>query len=380
MSVASLEPEQPDPASVRAMLREIERLTPDSADAYALAARLVDVGSGGIELARSFESVAVVVKAHGDVPLMHRLTDVCLDALPATDRLRTEGQLEPQILISGRVWHLLREHRLVAAAAVADEGTKLAERYRDLRTAARGKLCHALVFLRMAAEGTDYDRDYNLRTSKLLLMQASERFRQYSGHSSEEVGMCATISAEWSLAHYQLSRDRADLTTATAMVRIAESLLTSDNEPYHWLMVVRALISHASRKYNDGKVHVTRVIDSGCYPEVVARAHQVRAELSLGSREKVAAVDDLLVAEKMFGRMGNDHAAASCWWSVARIDSLRVTAVRLSQQDFDGLEDLTPDPRVRRLAVLAYQRESARRFGRRYPPDWPSLVDRVQYE
>ncbi|MEU0883521.1 toll/interleukin-1 receptor domain-containing protein [Lentzea sp. NPDC005914] len=364
---------------VREMLRDLETLEPAEPAARVLVRRLAEIGEGDIELARSFDSVVGAAKAHGDVDLVRRTTEMCLRTLSATERLRGEGALEAKILIEGQAWYLLREHRLVRAAAAAEDGTKIAEKYRDLYTAARGTLCHATVFLRMAAEGVAFDRDFYLRKSELLLVQAIERFCAISGRASEEAGMCATLSAEWSLARFQLAGDRANLVVAMKKAKTAEVLLTPGGEWYSWLMVLRARLCHAARKYNDGKEFVTGVIEADAYPEVVARSHQVRAELSLGSRDKASAVRDLLVAEERFRVLGYDYAAATCWWSIARLDPARITDVRLTTADIDDLEDLTPDPRTRRRAVLEYERASARRFGRRCPPDWRFLVERVRY-
>ncbi|MGW6448685.1 toll/interleukin-1 receptor domain-containing protein [Lentzea sp. NPDC055074] len=374
----SVEPSTASP-SVRELLRDLEDLDPAEPAALALAWRLAEVGKGDIELARAFDSVVGAAKAHGDVELVRRFCEMCLATLSATERLRGEGALEAKILVEGQAWYLLREHRLVRAAAAAEDGTKIAEKYRDLYTAARGTLCHATVFLRMAAEGADFDRDFYLRKSKLLLLQAIEKFTAISGSVSEEVGLCASLWAEWCLARFHLTGDRANLATAMTKARSAESLLSPGSEWYHWLMVLRARLCHASRKYNDGKAFVTGVIDADEYPEAVARAHQVRAELSLGSREKAGAVRDFLLAERRFGALGYDYAAAISWWAVARLDPARVTDVRLSAADLDDLEDLAPDPRTRRRAVLEYEQASARRFGRRCPPDWRFLVDRVRY-
>ncbi|WP_329789896.1 TIR domain-containing protein [Lentzea sp. DG1S-22] len=365
--------------NVREMLRDLEDLDPAEPAALVLVERLVGIGAGDIELARSFDSVVGAAKAHGDVDLVRRTSEMCLRTLSATERLRGEGALEAKILVEGQAWYLLREHRLVRAAAAAEDGTRIAEKYRDLYTAARGTLCHATVFLRMAGEGVAFDRDFYLRKSEHLLLQAIDRFSAISGRASEEVGLCASLSAEWWLARHHLTGDRANLATAVSKARSAEVLLTPGGEWYHWLMVLRARLCHAARKYNDGREFVTQVIAANAYPEVVARAHHVRAELSLGSREKASAVRDFLVAEEKFRALRYDYAAASSWWSVAKLDAARVTDVKLTAADIDDLEDLTPDPRTRRRAVLEYEQASARRFGRRCPPDWRFLVDRVRY-
>ncbi|GAB2806175.1 toll/interleukin-1 receptor domain-containing protein [Lentzea nigeriaca] len=378
VTTMSVEPSTASP-KVREMLRDLEDLDPAEPAAHELVRRLAEIGEGDIEIARSFDSVVGAAKAHGDVDLVRRISEMCLRTLSATERLRGEGALEAKILVEGQAWYLLREHRLVRAAAAAEDGTKIAEKYRDLYTAARGTLCHATVFLRMAADGVPFDRDFYLRKSELLLLQAIERFCTISGRASEEAGMCATLSAEWWLARFQLTGDRTALAVAVKKARTAEVLLTPGGEWYSWLMVLRARLCHAARKYNDGKELVTGVIEADAYPEVVARSYQVRAELSLGSRDKASAVRDLLVAEEKFRDLGYDYAAATCWWSIARLDPARITDVRLTAADIDVLEDLTPDPRTRRRAVIEYERASARRFGRRISPDWRFLVDRVRY-
>lgn len=365
---------------VRELVRELEELDAVSSEAYRHACRLVEVGDGDIELARAFESVVAVAKAHGDVGLVRALAEACLRALSSTARLRGERVLEAKILISGRAWYLLREHRFAHAATAAEDGTRIAERFRDPYTAALGIRCQARAYLEMAVAGEDYDRSFYLGKSEHMLVRATERFCAITGKSSEDVGMCASLRAEWALARFRVTDDRADLAMAMDRARTAEGLLTPGTVNYHRLMVLHARLFHAARKYNEGKAYVTSVIVSADYPEVVARSHQVRADLLLASREKTAALKDFMVAEGLFRGLGHDHAAASCWWSIARIDSLSITDVRLTAGDVETLETLTLDPRIRRRAVLAYQQGTARRFGRRSPPDWRSLVDRVQHE
>jgi hypothetical protein len=364
----------------RTMLAGLEACLPSSAQAYGLAHDLVEHGEGDLELARAFDSVVGVAKAHGDVRLVSRLSAMCLQTLSSTLPLKGEGALKAKVLVSGQAWHLLREHRFSQAASVAEEGVQIAKKYRDLNTAARGQRAHARVFLHMATEALPYDREFYLRNCEHLLILATTLFRAICGPTSEEVGVCASLNAEMQLARYEMTHERAELTAAWDRAQVAEGLLTPGTEPYQWLTVLQARLSLAARKYNEGKEFVTEVIATADFPEVVARSRQVRADLLLATREKAEALRDLLDAEDQFRRLGCDYAAATCWWTIARIDSTKLVSFRLTAADVLQLEDLAPDPRDRRLAVLEHEHRSAKRLGRRSVPDWACLVDRVQHE
>ncbi|WP_434440788.1 toll/interleukin-1 receptor domain-containing protein [Lentzea sp. E54] len=363
----------------RLLLAGLEAHPPSSAAAYRLAHELVEQGEGDLELARAFDSVVGVAKAHGDVGLVSRLSQVCLKTLSSTLPLKGEGALMAKVLVSGKAWHLVREHRFSQAASVAEEGTQIAKKYRDLYTAARGQRVHARVFLHMAAEALPYDREFYLRNCEHLLILATTQFRSVSGPTSEEVGVCASLDAEKQLLRYEMTGDRALLGVAWERAQVAEGLLTPGTEPYHWLTVLQARLCLAARKYNEGKEFASNVIATADFPEVVARARQVRADLLFATREKAEAVRDLLDAEEQFRALGCDYAAATCWWTVAKADPTKLVGFRLTAADVLRLEDLAPDPRVRRLAVLAHELRSARRLGRRCVPDWACLVDRVQH-
>ncbi|MEV6242226.1 toll/interleukin-1 receptor domain-containing protein [Lentzea sp. NPDC051838] len=364
----------------RMMLAGLEACPPSSAQAYQLARELVEQGEGDLELARAFDSVVGVAKAHGDVWLVSRLSDVCLKTLSSTLPLKGEGALKAKVLVSGQSWHLLREHRLSQAASVAEEGAQIAKKYRDLYTAARGQRAHARVLLHMAMEALPYDREFYLRNCEHLLILATTLFRSISGPTSEEVGVCASLQAERQLLRYEMTRDRSELTAAWKRAQAAEGLLTPGTEPYQWLTVLQARLCLAARKYNEGKEYVGDVISLADYPEVVARSLQVRADLLLATRDRSEAMQDLVSAESKFRALGCEYAAAVCWWTLARLDSTKLVSFRLTPGDVLRLEDLAPDPRDRRLAVLEHEHRAARRLGRRAAPDWACLVDRVQHE
>jgi hypothetical protein len=116
------------------------------------------------------------------------------------------------------------------------------------------------------------------------------------------------------------------------------------------------------------------VIDGTTYPEVVARSYQVRGDLHLALRDKAAAVHDFIVAEEMFSDMGQRHAAAVCWWSAVRIDSVRVAGVRLTDADIATLEELADNPAERRRAVEEHERRARMPAYRRLRLDWTTLL------
>jgi hypothetical protein len=395
-SVRALEPgngavamrAEPGVHRTRTMLGDLQSRPPSDQIAYSLARELVEHGEE-LELARAFTSVVAVAKARGDVRLVNRLSEMCLRTLESKWPFKGDRALKAEILISGQAWHLLREHRFTQAALVAEDGTQLADKSRDLYLAARGQRAHARVFLHRATESVSHDRHYYLGKCEHLLTLATNQFRSIRGPSSEEVGVCASLHAEKWLLWYEQEHERADLNEAMARAEIAEGLLTPGTEPYHWLSVLQARLylaegrrapgRSAARKYHEGRELVTNVVDTADFPEVVARARQVRADLLLASRERAEALQDLLSAEKSFRRIGCDYAAATCWWSVAEIDSTKLVNVRLSPADVQRLVDLAPDPRHRRLAVLEHVQREAKRRSRR-APDWAGLVDHVQHD
>lgn len=363
----------------RVMLAALEAHPPSSDLAYRLASDLVEQGEGDLELARAFDSVVGVAKAHGDVKLVSRLSQVCLKTLSSTSPLKGEEALTGRVLVSGKAWHLLREHRLNQAASVAEEGTQIAKKYRDLPTAARGQRAHARILLHMAMKALPYDREFYLRNCEHLLILATTLFRSICGPTSEEVGVCASLHAERQLVLYGMTGDRDALAAAWETAGVAEGLLTPGTEAYHWLTVLQARLCLAAQKYDEGKEILSAIIATAEYPEVVARSLQVRADLLLATNESFEAVRDLLGAEDRFRSLGSDYAAAACWWSVAKIDSTKLVRFRLSADDVQRLEDLADDPRVRRLAVSAHEERAAKRLGRRCVPDWACLVERVRH-
>lgn len=364
----------------RAVLSDLQAEPLFSENAYLLARELVERGSGDFELVRGFESVAAVAKARGDVGLVRRLSEVCLRTLASGPPVKGDEELKAKVLVTGQAWHLLREHRFGEAILMAQDGTHIAEKCRDLKTAARGKRAEARVLLHQAVEAVGYDRMYFLGKCEDLLMIAKELFRLVGGPTSEELGVCASLHAELRLLRYESTRCPDELAAAVRQAHVAETVLTPGTEPYHWLAVLQARLSLAEKKYNEGKELVTGVITTADFPEVVAKSCQVRADLLFATREKAAALRDLLAAEESYRRLGCEHAADTCWWTIARSDASKVTDVRLTAADLDKLEELAPNPGDRRRAVLEHELRTPRRLVRRSTPDWVCLIDRVQHD
>ncbi|RDI27581.1 hypothetical protein [Lentzea flaviverrucosa] len=372
--------ESDDVYRTRAALSGLQAEPLSSEKAYLLARELVERGAGDFELVRGFESVAAVAKARGDVRLVRRLSEVCLRTLASGPPLRGEEELKAKVLVAGHAWHLLREHRFSEATLMAQDGTHIAEKIRDLKTAARGKRAEARVFLHLAAEAVGYDREYYLGKGEHLLMIAKELFRSIGGPTSEELGVCASLHAELQLLRYESTGSPDELAAAVRRAHAAETVLTPGTEPYHWLAALQARLCLADKKYNDGKELVTAVIATADFPEVVAKSRQVRADLLFATREKTAALRDLLAAEESYRRLGCERAADTCWWTIARYDASKVTDVRLTAADLDRLEELAPNPGDRRRAVLEHELRTPRRLVRRSAPDWVCLIDRVQHD
>ncbi|MET9230448.1 hypothetical protein [Lentzea sp. NPDC003310] len=364
----------------RATLSDLQAEPLISDKAYVLARELVERGSGDFELVRGFDSVSAVLKARGDVRLVRRLSEVCLQTLAIGPPVRGDEELKAKILVAGQAWHLLREHRFSEATLMAQDGTQIAEKWRDLKTAARGKRAEARVFLHLAAEAVGHDRKYYLGKCEHLLMVAKDLFRSIGGSTSEELGVCASLHAELQLLRHESSQCADELAAAVRRAHVAETVLTPGTEPYHWLAVLQARLCLADKKYTEGKELVTAVIATADFPEVVAKSRQVRADLLFATREKAAALRDLLAAEESYRRLGCEHAADTCWWTIARSDASKVTDVRLTNADLDRLEDLAPNPGDRRRAILEHELRSPRRLVRRSSPDWVCLIDRVQHD
>ncbi|RAS61123.1 TIR domain-containing protein [Lentzea atacamensis] len=363
----------------RTILSALQALPPFSDHAHALAQELAERGTGDFELVWAFESVVAVAKAHGDVRLVRRLSELCLRTLSSMPPLKGKGELEAKVLIAGQSWHLLRERRFSLAVSVAEDGTLIAEKCRDLKTVARGKRAQARVALHIAAAGRGQDRAHYLAKCEHLLMVAKTLFRSIGGPASEELGVCASLHAEMQLLRYDETGERDLLDAAVRRAQEAEKLLTPGTEPYHWVTVLQARLCLADKRYDEGKKLATAVIATADFPEVVARARQVRADLMLATRKRAAAVRDLIAAEESFRRLGCDYAADMCWWTIAKYDASQVTDVPLTAADLGQLEALAPDPGDRRRAVLEHESTAPRRLGRS-APDWARLVDRVQHE
>jgi hypothetical protein len=361
----------------RPILAELEALPPSSVEAHRLVQELAEHGTADLELARAFESVAEVAKTHSDVQLVSRLSEMCLETLSSTTTLRSEAALTARVLVSGQAWHLLRENKLRQAAFAADDGTQIAMKFRDHHTVAHGRLVHARALLTTAVESPPQDRDFYLGNSGRLLTSATTLFQSINGPMSEEVGLCLALESERRLVRYRITRDSADLTAARERTRIALRVLTQGTEAHQRLTVLRAELCLADRAYTDGLKLATAMIDTSNLPDVVARSHQVRADLLLACRQKSEALQELFAAERQFSELGYEYSAATCWWTIAKIDSTKLVGFRLSPTDVRHLESLTRDPCELRLVLLEHELRPAKKPGRRSSPDWDQLLGRV---
>jgi hypothetical protein len=376
----SATPECDEVCRTRTTLNSLQAEPLTSEKAYLLARELMERGAGDFELVREFESVASVAKARGDVQLVRLLSEVCLRTLASGPPVKGDQELKARVLIAGQAWHLLREYRFSEATLMAQDGTQIANKCRDLRTVARGKRAEARVLLHQATEAVEPDRGFYLRKSEHLLMIAKQLFSSIGGPTSEDLGVCASLHAELQLLRYESTGSPDELAAAIRRAHAAETVLTPGTEPYHWVAVLQARLCLADKKYNEGKELIATVITTADFPEVVAKARQVRAGLLFATREKAAALRDLLAAEESFRGLGCEHAADTCWWTIAKHDASKVTDVRLTPADLERLEELAPNPGDRRRAVLEHELRTPKRLVRRSAPDWVCLIDRVQHD
>jgi hypothetical protein len=134
------------------------------------------------------------------------------------------------------------------------------------------------------------------------------------------------------------SRDDSDIASRNHLL---ESLRQRLLEPGATAVLPEAL-------HGMGGIGESQTIATTDCPEVATSSLQVRADLLLATRERREVLRDLLEAEDRFRALGCDREA-TCWWTIIKIDSIRLGGFRLSGADVGQLEDLVPDPRDRRL-------------------------------
>lgn len=374
--IVALEGKSADPNRFRQVIRELEDDVP-ATRAIALVGeclRLAEDPGLSYALVPAFPQLADVLKDHGQISLMRTLTDRCLAALRArTPLLQWEQEKEADLLIRGRAWYLQRDHRLREALDDAREGIRIAEQFKQRRTAALGRQCVGRIERLLAEDGTDVD--HHLRLSERTISEAVALFHAIDGDHPRrsEAGACLSLGARTQLSRYRLLGDTKALADAEAMASQAATMLTVEQKKdRHDLAILRGQIAAANRRYTEGRKWLGGVIESliaeqGALSEILARAYVARAHIAPRS-DRGEILADLTKAREIFRRQQLSHAAAGCDWDMVVIDP---RSVKISRADVVELERLTPDPRVRLAAIAQRGVHMTRR-----PVDWTALVDR----
>jgi tetratricopeptide (TPR) repeat protein len=353
--------------------------------------RLAEDPELSTDLVLAFPLMADVIKDHGQVDLMRELAEACLRALRSREpRLRSERAVEAQLLIRGKAWYLQRDHCLQEALDEARRGIQLAERFEDRRTAASGRQSVGRIHRLLAEDARgQQDIDHHLTASSHSLREAIALFSAIDGPHvrRSEVGICLGLGARTQLVRYWLLNDKSALHHADELVRQAAESLTAEQKKDNFdLMIVRAEIAAANRRYVEARKLLGDVIESlisergARCSEILARAYVARARVTLASRgARSDVLPDLKKAREIFVAQRLTHAAACCAWIMLTTDSKAVTKLKITRGDTQQLEVLAADPRVRLAAIEELERQVdtgrvSHPSGRRI--SWPTLVTR----
>lgn len=340
------------------------------------------------ELVPAFPQLAEVIKDHGQVSIMRVLTDRCLQVLRSSSPLlRWEHLLEAQLLICGTAWYLQRDHRLREALDDAKSGIALAERFGDRRIAAYGRQCVGRIQRLLAEDAQDGDVDHYLKLSYQSLDEATALFAAVDGGRPprSEVSSCLSLRARTLLTRYRRLDDKPALAHADKLTLEADRVMTAAQKKDKYdLLILRAEIAAANRRYADGRKLLGNVIESliaevgALYSEILARAYVARAYLAIASRSsKSEILSDLRKARTIFEQQELDHAAAACTWTMLATDPRSVTSLKVSRADIQQLEDLTVDPRARLDAIAKLEQLTDAHLPQR-TADWATLVERIR--
>ena len=380
----------------RQILSELAGTDPVSAEAIGLAQEAVALAAGlaqPAELLSAFPQLEKVIKVHGETGLMATLSEECLRVLGSRAFLfERESTLEADVLIFGKGWQLGREYCLEDALGETLKGIRLAEKARNRKTAAYGRVCASRIRMLLAEQLNGPDSEHELRASLADLAEARGLFGSIDedGADGNAMGTCIGLSARAELLRYRLCGHKPMLDAAAELAADAAEVLTYDHAQDYELVIVRAEIAAARRHWADARKLLDSVVDTlelkqgAEYREVLARAHEVRAALALATPRKAkgAAMRDLGQAREIYRSQLLDYGAAACEWEMLKIDSATVTSIKITSADMLELEDLTGDPRTRLAAVQDLERRldgwiGPRPSGRKV--NWQALVNRWRF-
>jgi hypothetical protein len=390
--------EQVPPANSRRVFRQVVYNLEDdlpAEEAIRLVRQCLELAEDpelSTDLLQAFPLIADVIKDHGQVDLMRALATECLRFLRSDEpRLRFERAVEAEVLIRGTAWCLQRDHRLHEALDEAQKGIQLAERYEARRSAALGRQSVGRIHRLLAEDARGRDAEYHLTASANSLREAIALFSAIDGPHvrRSEVGICLGLSARTQLTWYRLLNEKPALVHADELARQAAELQTpAQRKDGLHLMILRAEIAAANRRYADGRKLLGDVIESlisergARYSEILAHAYLARARLTRASRGTSNDVlPDLRKAREIFLAQKLGHAAASCEWTMLTSDSKSVTKLKITRNDVLQIEALNVDPRIRLAAITELERQVDagtvnHPTGRR--TSWATLIDQAQ--
>jgi hypothetical protein len=384
---------------VRSMVAKLESMavgTPEAVDTVMEWLSLAEHGAQPSALfAQGFPDAEKVAKSTGDLQLMCRISDACLNATRSSSpRIRSDYEMEARVLICGSGWYLQRSHELQAALDATRRGIDLAAGLGDRRTEAFGSKCSGRLERLMAEDTNDVGVSRgHLERSISLLDTARAMFLGIDGADSEEAGDCLSLTGRAWLTHYRLTTVPGSLDEAKTAADMAAELIPPGNSKDYWdLVILQAELlaedrqfSQAGRRLQDAIERLRTFSDAG-RSEILARALAVRAAVVCKHHPRNGlrdALHDLDEAGSIYQRLGQVYAVASCAWSRALLDPSTITRLPIGREELEELARIEPNPRVRLDAVKALTNQEDARvgttIGRRIKSiNWTMVLRRVR--
>ncbi|MCC8249517.1 hypothetical protein [Saccharothrix luteola] len=376
---------RPEPRMV-SLMRALETADPSSPEARSLVDEWLAALDTDPSATAVFPAVEGIVKSAGDVDLMLRVVDRCLDLLRGPGLLEADKRVKARIFICGRAWYLRRRGDLHGALRAASRGVALAVECGDQSLVALGKRCLARIHRGLAEEADADAREEHLAIADRFAVESLTMF-SHLPHHGDEVGVCLVVRARIAYTRYRLGQGRRNLRQASVLadeaVKSVKSPARDRVRDYRELQILRAEIALARKRVcqamalADSAVGaLTERAESGAsYAELLARAHLVRAEVFYRTR-RIDTTGDVRTALGIFERLGLERGSAECRWILVARDR----GHGLSRWDVRVIERLSPDPRHRLPAVEEMERLERELTGRRWwrRREWREVVERVR--
>lgn len=387
-------------SALRDLLARLEVAEPGTPSALSAVTEWLDLGEVRFQTipplyAQGFPDAEKIAKTAGDLDFMRRISDACLKAIRNSEPpLRADVGLEARILVCGEGWYFQRNHDLQAALDSTRLGVALAARVGQRRTEAFGKKCLGRLERLVGEEECDSTvAQSRFEQSIALLEDAREMFFGIDGPGSEEAGDCSSLESRAWLAYYRSSGSAEFLSKAKSYAEQAEELIPPRNSKDYWdLVILNAELELEYRHYSKASLLVQEAIDrlreSSDAPrsEILARAYCVRAAIDEKRHARASsnqALRDLEEAERIYRRLGQEHAALECHWRQIVIHPAKVTNLQLSRSELEELARRERDPKLRIEAIRELDAEEKARIGisighRVKKVDWAVILRRAQ--